>query len=183
MASLDKKPTIMAVCLARGGSKGIPRKNIRFVGGKPLLAWCVDAAIESKVFDKVYVSTDSLEIARISAARGYNIHERDPSTATDGASSESGVADFLRHHPDCDICCLLQATSPMTTAAHIAEAYEQFQRDGADSLVTVVRTHRFMWKVNEDGTAGPMNYDPVHRPRRQDWNGGYIMCHKTFGFI
>jgi CMP-N-acetylneuraminic acid synthetase len=164
-------PVVYALCLARGGSKGIPGKNIRPIGGKPLLCWCMDAALESKVFSRVFVSTDSAEIAQISTGAGYEVHDRDPATATDGASSESGIVDFMNAHPECDVCCLLQATSPMTAASHLVEAYEQFTASGADSLVTVVQTHRFLWKVDKAGVASPVNYNPVQRPRRQDWNG------------
>merc|ERR1719389_477346 len=102
---------VYALCLARSGSKGVIKKNIRIVAGKPLLGWCCDAAVDSGVFEKVFVSTDSEEIKRTAQLRGYQTHDRDPATATDGASSESGISDFLKAHPECTVLCLLQATS------------------------------------------------------------------------
>jgi len=170
MAS-NNSPVVYALCLARGGSKGIPGKNIRPIGGKPLLCWCMDSSVTSNVFSRVFVSTDSSEIAEICTTAGYEVHDRDPATATDGASSESGIQDFFKAHPECDVCCLLQATSPMTAASHIKDAYQHFVATGADSLVTVVKMHRFIWNVDDAGVATPVNYNPVQRPRRQDWNG------------
>ena len=164
-------PVVYALCLARGGSKGIPKKNVQVVCGKELLRWCMDAAVDSKVFSRVFVSTDSAEIARVAIQAGYEVHERDASSATDFASSESGIKDFLDVHPECDVCCLLQATSPLTRSSHLVAAYEQFTNSSSDSLVTVVRTHRFLWKIDSAGVAMPLNYDPRRRPRRQDWIG------------
>lgn len=133
-------------------------KNIRNIGGKPMLCWCVDAAVKSELFSRVFVSTEDSEIARISTFAGYDVHNRDPTTASDSAPSESGIKDFLDEHPECDICCLLQATSPLTNASHLIGAYEQFKSRGADSLVTVVKMHRFLWKVDGEGIAVPVNY-------------------------
>jgi N-acetylneuraminate synthase len=162
---------VYAVCLARGGSKGVPKKNIRIVAGKPLIGWCCDAAVDSGLFEKVFVSTDSEEIKRVAQLRGYEVHNRDAATATDGASSESGIADFLKAHPECTVLCLLQATSPQTTSKDLQAAHKDFLSKGADSLVTVVRAHRFLWKVGADGTATAQNYKPEKRPLRQEWDG------------
>merc|ERR1719359_1193358 len=162
---------VLAVCLARGGSKGIPKKNIHPVAGKPLLAWCCGAAVESGIFDGVYVSTDAEYIAQSARASGFLVHDRDPATATDKASSESGIADFFNAHPECEVLCLLQATSPQTTADDLKKAYASFLANEADSLVTVVRAHRFLWKVDSTGVATPQNYKPEKRPLRQEWDG------------
>ena len=170
ITALSKK-VVYALCLCRGGSKGIPMKNIRYVAGKPLLCWCMDAAVDSGVFNRVFVSTDSPEIARTALAAGYEFHDRDPATATDGASSESGIEDFLKHHPECDVCCLLQATSPMTSSGDLKSAWDEFSTKSADSLVTVTQAHRFLWKINEAGMGVPQNYRPEKRPLRQQWDG------------
>ena len=68
----------------------------------------------------------------------------------------------------------MQCTSPLTSAADFRDGVAAFSRTGADSLVTVVRTHRFLWKLGADGAAAPQNYDPVKRPRLQDWAGELI---------
>jgi N-acetylneuraminate synthase len=162
---------VYALCLCRGGSKGVPKKNIRIVAGKPLLAWACGAAKDSGIFEKVVVSTDCGDIKACAERSGFEVHNRDPATATDGASSESGIKDFLKAHPKCKVLCLLQATSPMTTAEDLTAAYRTFTSKGADSLVTVVRAHRFLWKVGKDGMANAQNYAPAKRPLRQEWDG------------
>ena len=158
---------VVALIPARGGSRGIPRKNIVDVGGKPLIAWCITSAVASKVFAEVWVSTDDIEIANIAREWGASIHMRDPSTATCEASTESALLDFLRSVTGVDVLCLIQATSPLTLPQHFVEAFDAFKSGGADSLVTVTRRHIFLW--SNDGT--PLNYQPETRPRRQDWDG------------
>ena len=156
------------VCLipARGGSTGIPRKNITNVCGRPLIAWVFKSALESGVFDEVWVSTDDEEIESVALALGALVHRRDPETATPEASTESAVHDFLFTH-SAEYICIAQATSPLTTADHFRQAHEKLIGGRYDSLVTVTRQHIFLW--SEDAEA--VNYDPATRPRRQDWDG------------
>lgn len=151
---------------ARGGSKGIPRKNIIEVCGRPLIAWVVESALESGVFDEVWVSTDDDEIEAVALKLGARVHRRDPATATPEASTEAAVEDFLKCHTAKDIC-ITQATSPLTTADHFREAHSKFKTGRYDSLVTTTRQHLFIWSE----AAEPINYDPASRPRRQDWDG------------
>ena len=172
MAAPRDNSGVYALCLCRGGSKGVPKKNIRILSGKPLLQWCMGAASESGVFERSFVSTDCPDIARVATNAGFEVHQRDPATASDGATSESGIVDFLAAHPECTTLCLLQATSPLTTADDLRAAHAQFTTGEADSLVTVVRQHRFLWTVDAaTGLATPQNYDPVSRPLRQNWSG------------
>merc|ERR1712216_585040 len=84
------------------------------------------------------------------------------------------MVDFTKAHPEYDVLCLIQATSPLVTPDHFKGALAEFNKVGADSLVTAVRAHRFLWKVKEDGEAEAINYQPTKRPRRQDWNGELI---------
>ncbi|CAD7926070.1 unnamed protein product [Amoebophrya sp. A120] len=214
---------IVALILARGGSKGIPRKNIKPLAGQPLLSYTVTAARKSGVFKRVVVSTDDDEIAAVASSYGAEVFQRSAETASDKASSESAVAEFLLanfpklvsssrsctssaavdknentianngtagdllstsaevEEPDhaqvCSngnvMCCLIQATSPLTTAEDFRQSLQLMRKAQADSLVTVVRYHRFFWKLvdAENQLAVPMNYDPARRPRRQDWDG------------
>ena len=180
MSSLDKwmageqdaKPH--ALILARGGSKGIPRKNIKPLNGVPLLVYNVKAALASGVFGRVVVSSDDDEILAVAARAGASTHARSAASAADAASSEAGVFDYVDATPSCAVCCLVQCTSPLTGAEDFAAGHARFVAQGADSLVTVVRAHRFLWKQAADGSAAPRNYDPVKRPRRQDWDGELI---------
>uniref|UniRef100_A0A7S3K1A0 N-acylneuraminate cytidylyltransferase n=1 Tax=Aureoumbra lagunensis TaxID=44058 RepID=A0A7S3K1A0_9STRA len=163
-----------ALILARGGSKGIPKKNIKKLNGVPLLVYNVKAALVSGEFAKVVVSSDDAEILEIAKKAGAEAFERDPITAIDTASSEAGIEDYVRRTPECDFLCLIQCTSPLTDANDFKNGFALFKSKNADSLVTVVRTHRFLWRVDEDGQASAKNYDPVKRPRRQDWQGELI---------
>lgn len=169
MAEVKKR--VVAVIPARGGSVGIPLKNIKELAGRPLIDWCIKSAVDSGVFSEIYVSTDHADIAKIAEASGAKVHWRAAETATNTASTESALVDFDLAQPDYDVLCLIQATSPLVTPEHFRSAMDIFNKVDADSLVTAVRQHRFLWKVKDDGEAEAMNYVPAKRPRRQDWNG------------
>jgi len=161
---------IIALVPLRGGSQSIPRKNIKELAGRPLCEWAIRSALDSSVFPEVWVSTDDEEIASVVDKFGVRVHWRDPATATRNASSESAMLDFAKAYPDFDIMALIQATSPLTRPEDFRNALAAFEREKADSLVTVTRQHRFLW--SSDGRA--LNYDPAQRPRRQDWSGELI---------
>ncbi|MDK2972711.1 MAG: hypothetical protein PWP23_2466 [Candidatus Sumerlaeota bacterium] len=161
----------IALIPLRGGSMSIPRKNIRPLAGRPLCDWVIRAAMDSGVFAQVWVSTDDDEIAAVAARCGALVHRRAPETATATASSESALLDFAKACDwDFDVLALVQATSPLTRPEDFRAAAALFEERGADSLVTTARQHRFRWQ--SDGT--PLNYDPVARPRRQDWSGELV---------
>jgi len=122
----------------------------------------------------VYVSTDDDEIAASALACGAKVHRRAAHTATNTASTESAIEDFVDAHPDYDVCCLIQATSPMLTPNDFCGGLKLFVDQKADSLVTAVRQHRFLWSVDEAKVATAKNYEPLRRPRRQDWDGELI---------
>mmetsp|Transcript_71087 Transcript_71087/g.141246 ORF Transcript_71087/g.141246 Transcript_71087/m.141246 type:complete len:241 (+) Transcript_71087:72-794(+) len=168
-------PRIVALIPARGGSVSIPLKNIKELDGRPLIDWTIQAALASGCFKDVYVSTDHEGIAAVAERSGARVHWRDPETATSTASTELAMVDFAKKQPDFDVLCLVQATSPLTTPQHFQEAVAQFNKFSADSLVTAVRAHRFMWCVDPvTGEAKAKNYNPESRPRRQDWDGELI---------
>ena len=152
----------------RGGSKSIPKKNIKFLAGKPLAAWTLEAAAKSSLISAVYVSTDSEEISTVVQGLGLGIKviQRPAEFATDEASTESVMLHFMSHL-DFDLLVTIQATSPLLTAEDLDRAIVQFQQQQLDSMLSAVRTKRFFW--NNDAT--PINYDPLHRPRRQDFDG------------
>lgn len=160
--------TAVALVPLRGGSKSIPRKNIRPLGGKPLFWWATQACRESGIFERIVVSTDSDEIAGSVRAHfpDVEILQRPPSLAADDASTEAVMLHFAEHYAF-DVVCLVQATSPLLTATDLRAGWERFVRDGLDSLVSCVRSKRFFW--SDDGR--PINYDPGRRPRRQDHRG------------
>jgi YrbI family 3-deoxy-D-manno-octulosonate 8-phosphate phosphatase len=160
---------------ARGGSKSIPRKNIKALAGRPLLHWVLDAAAGCELIDRVCVATDDVEIADCVRAHGSDKVEavpRSAETASDTATTESAMLEFARDHAfECMV--LIQATSPLLRREQLVEAIRHYRSSGADSLVSVVRQKRFMW-TRADGKALPVNYDPRRRPRRQDFDGYYV---------
>lgn len=170
----------------RGGSKSIPLKNIKPICGKPLVYWTVKAACECRYIDKVYVSTDS-EVIRnavqrfageIAGADKIEVIGRSPETATDGASTESAMLEFAEHYIFNNII-LVQATSPMLTAGDLNGGYELYATDNTDSVLSVVKQYRFLWKQDKEENAVPMNYEVFHRPRRQEFDG-YLMENGAF---
>jgi len=160
-------PCIALVPL-RGGSKSIPMKNIRPLGGQPLCAWVLQAATACPDIDAVVVSTDSDTIRRtvLELGLGVQVIDRPAEFATDEASTESVMLHCMEQVPF-ERLVTLQATSPLLTAQHLQQALAQFDQQGCDSMLSAVRTRRFFW--NDDAT--PFNYDPQHRPRRQDFAG------------
>jgi N-acylneuraminate cytidylyltransferase len=161
-----------AIIPLRKDSKGIPGKNKKKMLGRPLFSWVLSEAVFSNL-DEVVVFTDDEEIIDF-IHREYHWTPkvkallRSAENATDTASTESVMLEFATQTDyDFDILCLLQATSPMTTAADINAVLNKIENEKYDSALTVVNTHRFTW--NADGT--PQNYDVFHRPRRQDFEG------------
>ena len=166
------KNKILAIIPARGGSKGIPRKNIRLLAGKPLIAYSIEAAVKSRYIDRVIVSTEDEEITEISKKYGAEVIERPMELATDTAPTEpvlEHVVKLLKEHEDyrTDIIVLLQPTSPLRNSNHIDEALDIFLNNDYDTLLSVCPSHAFIWKIGEAG-AYPINYDFKNRPRRQD---------------
>jgi len=161
-----------APCVAlvplRGGSKSIPMKNIRLLGGQPLCAWVLQAAAACPDIDAVYVSTDSDAIRQTvqNLGLGVQVIERPAELATDEASTESAMLHFMEQVPF-ERLVTIQATSPLLTAQHLHQALAQFDQAGCDSMLSAVRTKRFFWSDD----AIPINYDPQHRPRRQEFAG------------
>jgi YrbI family 3-deoxy-D-manno-octulosonate 8-phosphate phosphatase len=155
----------------RKNSKGIPNKNKRKMVGRPLFTWVLGEAIFSDL-EEVYVYTDDQEIIDFIIKEYHWTNKvktllRSDESATDTASTEFAIFEFCEKiNYDFDVFCLLQATSPFTKSADINTCLEKLKGD-YDSALTVVNTHRFLW--NENGTA--INYNPLKRPRRQDFEG------------
>lgn len=156
----------------RGGSKSIPLKNIKILNGKPLVWWTAKAANDAGCIDKVIIATDSREIKE--TVLGFSlpkleVYDRDPKNASDTASTESVMLEYLEKSDlkDEDLFFLIQATSPMLKTEHIEGMYEAFLKDGADSMFTGVREYHFHWIPS---TTKPL-YDYRNRPRRQDFEG------------
>jgi len=165
---------ICSVIPARGGSKGIPRKNILPFAQKPLLSYSIQQSQESSQVDRTIVSTDDQEIAIISKSYGAEVIMRPADISGDTASSESALLhalDYLKEteNYEPDLVVFLQCTSPLRAKDDIDNAIAQFQAEDADSLISVSPSHAFLWE-KIDGVAQSINYDYRDRPRRQDMN-------------
>jgi N-acylneuraminate cytidylyltransferase len=152
---------------ARGGSKGLPGKNIREFAGKPLIVHTIEHALDAPLVDAVYVSTDDEGIAAVSRGAGASIIYRPAELAVDTATTESAIEHALSAiTPPPDIVVLLQATSPLRPEGALQAALEKFTAGEYDSLLSISPTHRFFWKVAGDTAVA--EYDYRNRPRRQD---------------
>jgi N-acylneuraminate cytidylyltransferase len=163
---------IVAVIPARGGSRGIPHKNIQELAGKPLIAYTIEAALGSKKMNRVVVSTDDEKIASVAREYGAEIIARPAELATDEAPTEPVIehtVSWLEEHENYmpEVIVLLQPTSPLRNHNHIEEALNVFFVNDYDSLLSVCPSHAFIWEIGENG-AYPINYDFKNRPRRQD---------------
>lgn len=126
---------ILGLIPARGGSKGVPGKNIKMIHGKPLIVWTIESALESRRLDKLVVSTDSEEIAWIARGAGAKVLMRPDELATDTASTQDVMVHALQNCP-ADTLVLLQPTSPYRSKGLIDSCIEEFERNGYDSLAT-----------------------------------------------
>ncbi len=159
----------LALILARKGSKRLPGKNIRILGGKPMLGMAVAVALESGCFEDVLVSTDCPEIARIAREYGAGTPFMRPAAlASDGASSEDSVLHAVKwlrdNEPDKfpEIVCLIQATSPFLSCRHIEEALKTFIAGNFTSLHSmcpISEPPQWMFSVDMHNRAVPL--DPI----------------------
>lgn len=168
----------LAVIPARGGSKGIPRKNVRLLAGKPLLAHSIEQALLARYVTRVVVSTDDEEIAAVARRFGAEVVWRPADLSGDRASSESALLHALEtlkaaegYVPD--VLVFMQCTSPLTIAADIDGTVAALLADEADSAAALAPFHYYIWR---DGPHGPegINHDKYVRPMRQDLQPQYI---------
>ena len=177
---------ILAVILARGGSKRLPGKNILDLAGKPLIAWSIEAGLNSKYIDEVIVSSDSDKILNISKKYGTKIVKRPSALASDTATS----FDAIKHTIDIrdekfDFVILLQPTSPLRNNGHIDEALELLIKKNADAIISVTETdHSPLWADTLPKDRSMVNFlkNGVLNKRSQDLvkyyriNGAIYIC-------
>jgi N-acylneuraminate cytidylyltransferase len=135
---------ILGVTPARGGSKGIPKKNIREICGKPLIAWTIEAAQHSRLIDRFVVSTEDPEIAEVSRLWNAEVIDRPSELAMDDATTLSVLQDLIKKI-DADPIVLLQCTSPVRDPGLIDQCIEKFHKTGADALATGYMCSLFKW--------------------------------------
>jgi YrbI family 3-deoxy-D-manno-octulosonate 8-phosphate phosphatase len=183
----------LAIIPARGGSKGIPGKNLKLVGGVPLIVHTIRAAQGSLHVQRILVSTDSPEIAAVARASGAESIERPPEISGDRASSEAALLHALgelqrTEGTQPDYVVFLQCTSPLTTAADIDGTIEELLAHSADTALAVAPAHHFLWRHDPAGNAVGVNHDKNIRLLRQQRTPefietGAVYVLKTSGFL
>lgn len=192
--------SILAIIPARGGSKGIPRKNIKTLDGKPLIAWSIEAGKKSKYIDRIIVSTEDKEIRDISLVYGAEVpFLRPKELAQDNTSSVDTIVDVIMKLKDIekleyDFILLLQPTSPLRNEKHIDESIDLLisNLDKYNALISVTELeHPVYWNRNIDDSQrlrNFMEYDKNKNYRRQDFMktyrlNGAIYLIKTDAFL
>jgi len=178
----DIKMKVLCVIPARGGSKGVPRKNIRDLAGKPLIYWTIKAALDSGVIDKLVVSTEDAEIAEVAMKCGAEVIIRPQELAGDTIATEPVMLHTLEvlekggYVPD--YVSLIQCTSPFLTSEVVRQVADKLIQnpDRFDSCGTYYKPHyAFRWKMTDNETF-VSEYPVMNRPRRQDLRLEYPYC-------
>lgn len=171
--------TVLALIPARGGSKGLPGKNILPVQGRPLLAWTVDAAHGARCIDRVVLTSDDDTIIAAARALGCEVPFRRPAVlASDTASSFDVVMHALGMLPGHEVVVLLQPTSPLRTAADIEAACELFASSSSPACVSVsiaAQSPYWMFRLGNNQTLVPLIETPAGVTRRQDLPAVYAL--------
>ncbi len=186
MAGMYHGHSILALIPARGGSKGVPGKNIRPLAGRPLIAWTIEAARASRFVDRVVLSSDNEDICRIAAAYGCEVPFRRPKElARDDTPGIAPVLHALEALPGFDYLVLLQPTSPFRSTADIDAAITRCIDTGAPSVVSVTPASQhpsWMYHMDGDGRLVHfLNEEPIARrqelPRIYALNGAIYVAH------
>lgn len=170
----------VAIITARGGSKRIPRKNIKPFLGQPIIKYSIDAAIKSDIFSEVMVSTDDKEIAEIAVKYGAKVpffrsikNSDDHSTTADVI--EEVLLEYGKHGQEFDYACCIYPTAPFVSAGRLKESMENLKSSGADSALPVTRFSYPILrslKIADDGTL-KMNWPENINKRSQDLAPAY----------
>ncbi len=177
--------TFLAIILARGGSKRLPRKNVLDLAGKPLIAWTIEAAQQSKYIDKVLVTSDDDEILEISKNIGASIIRRPAWLAQDTSTSFDAIKHAVKNTESFDYIILLQPTSPLRTSQHIDEAIKQLSKKNANAVISVTEVeYSPLWAntLARDGSMVGFLKEDVLNKRSQELevyyrlNGAVYIC-------
>lgn len=186
---------LLGIVPARGGSKGLPKKNIRLLDGQPLLTYSVRAGLESKYVDDVIVSSEDNEILEIAKKCGANVLKRPDELATDTASAELLIKHVIEAQLEKGVsyryAILLQPTSPLRTSAHVDQAFEKLLSENASSLISVVEYEYTPFKcfvINKDNTLQGLFNNATPFMNRQELppcylSNGAIYIFETEKFI
>ncbi len=177
----------LAIIPARGGSKGIPRKNLRPLAGRPLIYYAVNACLHAQAVDRVVVSTDDTEIALLAERLGAEVHMRPKDLANDACPLDPVILDATlatekKFNDDFAVILTVQPTSPLIDANDIANALTQFREaDDSDTLISVVKDTHLTWSLDNNGEPHPNYKERLNRqylPPILRETGAIIACSK-----
>lgn len=176
-----KGKSFLAVIPARGGSKGIPRKNLALVNNKPLIQYTIDEALSSKYLDEIIVSTDNIEIAKVAQKLGVSVpYLRPTSLANDHSKTIDAVLHVINEQKklekEYDYVVLLQPTQPLRKAWHIDESIEKIINYNSENLVSIsqVKEHPILMRtISEDREILRNLLNTESTVRRQDFSKVY----------
>ena len=179
---LINKRLVIGLIPARGGSKGVLRKNMRVIAGRPLIAFTVQAALDSRYIDYVYLSSDDDEILLCGNAMGARSILRPAEFASDTASADDVVSHFFREAPEQMVeqdpyIVYMQPTSPLRTARHVDLALVQMESQHAHTLVSVVEMAKSPYKsftTDANGRLQSLFDEKMSNARRQDLPKAYM---------
>jgi N-acylneuraminate cytidylyltransferase len=169
----------IAIIPARGGSKGIPDKNIRPLSGKPLIAHIIRSSLASNLINRTIVSTDDSRISNIAENHGAETITRPVEMSRDDSPSELALLHVLDHLKETenylpDLLVFLQCTSPFTLPEDIDGTIQALLDNNADTALSVIPFHYFLWKKTHDGNSIGVNHDKKIRQMRQDREAQYL---------
>lgn len=184
----------LAIIPARGGSKGLPGKNIKVLNDKPMIAYTIEAALKSNLFDIVMVSTDDEEIAKIAVAAGAEVPKLRPEILSNDTATTLNVVDYViseykKLEIEFNTVCILQPTSPLRKSEDIIGAYDVYNNKGASVVVSVCECeHSPLWENTLPDTLSMANFisPNVFNKRRQDLplyyriNGAIYICNVDY---
>ena len=169
---------VLGIIPARGGSKGIPKKNLIKINEKPLLYYTINASLSSRFVTKTIVTSDDATILKKTKELGAIGIKRPQKLANSSSQIESSIEytlEYLKKHEKYvpDLIVLLQNTSPLRNAKHIDAAIQLLLKKKYDSVLSGYPAHEFLWKI-KNGNGVPINYDPNNRPNRQQINQEFL---------
>ena len=163
MRSLGK---IVGHIPARGGSKRVPAKNLRYLCGKPMIAYAIDCAKQSRVFDEIYVNTESDTLADLALQCGVKVYRRPAELGSDSASGDDFTADFMaKMRPDTLV--MISPVCPLVQPSDVREAVERFRASTSDTLITCHDTQMQVFcqgravNIDPHGPLAPSQQNPV----------------------
>ena len=173
-----KSGKVLALIPARGGSKGIPKKNIKYFSGKPLIEWTIQEAKKCKYIDRIVVSTDDQEIADVSISLGAEVpFIRPDHLARDDTPGIEPVIHALNFFPEVEDLLLLQPTSPLRKVVDIDSIFEIRSKFHAQSAVSVVQTRppEWMYRLSVENKLIPLIEEQSTSQNRQSLSNSYIL--------